>query len=56
MQHFLGEKTFQEIASVKKEVALYFASKQVSFFEIGTQSLPEKLPKVIDVEGNFFDG
>jgi hypothetical protein len=27
MQHFLSEKTFQEIASVKKEVAQYFASK-----------------------------
>jgi hypothetical protein len=39
MQHFLAEKTFQEIESVKKQVAQYFASKPVSFFEIGIQSL-----------------
>jgi hypothetical protein len=42
MQHFLSEKTFQETESVKKEVAQYFASKPVSFFETGIQSLPER--------------
>jgi hypothetical protein len=42
MQNFLGEKTFQETERVKKEVAQYFASKPVIFFEIGIQSLPER--------------
>jgi hypothetical protein len=42
MQNFLSEKTFQETERVKKEVAQYFASKPVIFFEIGIQSLSEK--------------
>ncbi len=54
MQNFLGEKTFQETERVKKEVAQYFASKPVMFFEIGIQS--ERWAKVIDAEGNYFDG
>jgi hypothetical protein len=41
--------------SVKKEVAS-FAYTPVSFFEKGIQSLPERWAKVIDVEGNYFDG
>jgi hypothetical protein len=43
MQDFLGEKTFQEIESVKQEVAQYFTSKPVSLFEIGIQSLQERM-------------
>jgi hypothetical protein len=34
MQHFLSEKTFQDIESVRKEVAQYFASETVNFFEM----------------------
>jgi hypothetical protein len=52
MQHFLSEKTFREIESVKKEVAQYFASKPGSFFETGIQLLPERWAKVIGVGGN----
>ncbi len=56
MHRFLSEKTFQETERVKKEVAQYFASKPVIFFKIRIQSLPERWAKVIDAEGNYFDG
>ena len=55
MQHFLSEKTFQDIKSVRKEVVQYFASKSVSFFEKGIQSLPERWVKVIYAEEKYFD-
>ena len=55
MQHFLSEKTFQDIESVRKEVAQYFASKPVSFFEKCIQSLAERWANVIDAEGIYFD-
>ena len=54
-QHFLSEKTFQDIESVRKEVVQYFDFKPVSFFEKRIQSLPERWAKVIDAEGNYFD-
>jgi histone-lysine N-methyltransferase SETMAR len=42
VQNFLSEKTYQETERVKKEVAQYFASLQVSFFEKGIRSVPER--------------
>ena len=54
MQHFLKEKSYSDVESIRKDVAQFFASKPVSFYEKGIQSLPERWAKVIDNDGNYF--
>jgi histone-lysine N-methyltransferase SETMAR len=55
MQHFLTEKKFADLESVKKEVSTFFASKLASFYEKGIKQLPERWEKVINSDGNYFD-
>ena len=43
MQHFLTEKKFFDVESVKKEVSQVFASKPVSFYEKGNQTVTRKM-------------
>ena len=55
MHHFLTEKKFFDVESVKKEVSQFFASKLTSFYEKGIKQLPERWEKVINSDGNYFD-
>ena len=55
LQHFLAEKSFDDVNAVKDALFEYFASKKPSFYERGIKNLVQRWTDVINNDGEYID-
>ena len=55
LQHFLAEKSFDDVNAVKDALSEYFASKKPSFYERGIKNLVQRWTDVINNDGEYID-
>lgn len=55
MAHGLADQRFQSFEEAKKWIDSWIASKDMSFFRRGIQTLPERWEKVVASDGQYFE-
>lgn len=55
LEHFLNKKKFRDINHLRRELTVWFESKDNEFYERGIDLLPEKWQKCVDADGAYSD-
>ncbi|GFW78835.1 histone-lysine N-methyltransferase SETMAR [Trichonephila clavipes] len=53
MQHFLTNKTFQNLDGMKNATSRYFTEKPIDFYRSGIENLHTRWQKVVANEGDY---
>ena len=55
LEHFLNKKKFRNSGHLRRELTVFFESKDQAFWNRGIDLLPEKWQECIDSNGEYFN-